>query len=71
MFHIFDSVKSSRALDRKVMQAEVIKAVLEFGQFYYTDHLLLNVMTCACGQFQCEKIKEEVQCHRHKSNKLT
>ena len=40
-----------------VMQVEVLRAVLHFGQFDYIDHLLLNVTTCTgCGQFQCEKI---------------
>ena len=44
-----------------VMQVEVIRAILQFGQFDSIDHLLLNVTTCTgCGQyFQCEKIKEE------------
>ena len=41
------------------MQVEAIRAVLHFGQFDYIDHLLLNVTTCSCGQFQCEKMKEE------------
>ena len=37
------------------MQVEVLRAVLHFGQFDYTDQLLLNVTTSTgCGQFQCE-----------------
>ena len=47
MFQISNFVKSSRALDRKVMQVKVMKAVLEFGKFNYTDHLLLNAITGA------------------------